>query len=124
VQYFTLEFFRELASRLNAHPGWQAKTGSTNFRALVSLTDRGKSFLLKVEKGKVEVHEVPLEEPADFKLEGTSENWMRFTGGEADLPTLVMTGRLRFKGSMARIMALQDQIAILGQVAREIRARP
>lgn len=79
--------------------------------------------MLQVTKGTLSTHGAKPEDPADLKLEGTYDNWATFAAGENDLPTLVMTGRLRFKGSVSKIMALQNALNRLAQIARSLSSR-
>lgn len=120
AKYFTEEFFQELAQKLNADEGWRKKAGSLTLKIVNHCTDQGQSFLLEVRQGQVTARSVSPAEPADFKFEGTYDNWVKYARGESDLATQVMTGRIRFRGSVSKIMSLQDPLNHLAKVAQEI----
>src|SRR5213594_4946071 len=75
VQYFTKAFFDELASRLNADPDWGKKAAAITAKIVLTCTDRTASFLVDIQGGRVVVHDVAPDVPADFKFEGTYEAW-------------------------------------------------
>jgi len=58
VQYFTKEFFDELAGRLNADPEWGKKAAAIAAKIVLTCTDRNASFLVDIQGGRVAVHEV------------------------------------------------------------------
>jgi putative sterol carrier protein len=120
AQFFTKEFFEELADRLNADDEWNKKSGDLTTKIVATCTDREISVLLDIQNGKVTAKVVDAEEPADFKFEGSYDAWQKTARGEADLQTLVMTGKMKFKGSMSKIMAMMSQLSRLTAVLREM----
>src|SRR3989454_3662877 len=106
VQYFTKAFFDELASRLNADPDWGKKAAAIAAKIVLTCTDRNASFLVDIQGGRVAVHDVAPDVPADFKFEGTYEAWTQLGKGEKDFQGLVLGGKIRFRGSMPKVMAL------------------
>ncbi len=120
VQFFTKEFFDDLAQRLNGDEEWNKKTGDLNTKIIATCNDRDISVLLDIENGKVSVEEVAADDPSDFKFEGDYAAWEKTGKGEADLQTLVMTGKMKFKGSMSKIMAMMSQLNRMVAVIREM----
>ncbi|MFQ5837359.1 MAG: SCP2 sterol-binding domain-containing protein [Thermoplasmata archaeon] len=120
AQFFTKEFFEDLASRLNADDEWKKKTSDLTTRLVATCTDRDISVMIDIQNGVVATREVAQDEPADFKFEGSYEAWLKSAKGEADLQTLVMTGKMRFKGSMSKIMALMSPLSRLTAVLRDM----
>ncbi len=106
VQYFSKEFFDALAGALNADAEWLKKTSTSTFKSIITITDRSNSFFLDVTNGKVVVTETAPDAPADFKFEGPYENWVILGKGEKDFQSLVMAGKLKFRGSMPKVMGL------------------
>src|SRR5206468_4841044 len=105
VQYFTKGFFDEIASRLNTDSVWGKKAAGITAKIVLTCSDRNASFLVDIQAGRVAVHEVPADVPADFKFEGTYEAWAQLGKGEKDFQGLVLGGRIRFRGSMPKVMA-------------------
>ncbi|TLZ54905.1 MAG: SCP2 sterol-binding domain-containing protein [Methanobacteriota archaeon] len=119
-RYFTKEFFDEVVNRLNADPEWSKKATAITARVVLTCVDRNASFLLDVANGRVSSSEAAGDVPADFKFEGTYDAWAQLGRGEKDFQSLVMGGKIRFRGSMPRIMALMGVLTRITVVARDI----
>ncbi len=120
VQYFSKEFFDELATALNADAEWLKKASSSSFKSVITITDRSKSFLLDVVSGKVSVTEAAPDVPADFKFDGPYDSWTILGRGEKDFQSLVMAGKVKFRGSMPKVMGLMPAWNRLIKVAQQL----
>lgn len=120
VRYFSKEFFAEVANRLNADPEWAKKASVVTAKIVLTATDRSASFLLDIQGGKVFVSEVAADVPADFKFEGPYDAWVQLGKGEKDFQGLVLGGKIRFRGSMPKIMGLMGQLNRVTQVAQQV----
>ena len=120
VQYFTKAFFDEVASRLNLDPEWGKKAAAITAKIVLTCTDRNASFLVDIQGGKVAVHEVAPDIPADFKFEGAYDAWMQLGKGERDFQGLVLGGKIRFRGSMPKVMALMGPLGRITQLAQQV----
>src|SRR6266568_3839865 len=69
---------------------------------------------------KVAASAVPPDVLADFKFEGPYDAWMQLGKGERDFQGLVLGGKIRFRGSMPKIMALTGQLNRITQVAQQV----
>ncbi len=118
VQYFSKEFFDALANALNADAEWLKKTTNQSFKSIITITDRSKSFFLDVANGKVNVNETAPDVPADFKFEGPYDSWTILGRGEKDFQSLVMAGKVKFRGSMPKVMGLMGAWNRLIKVAQ------
>ena len=123
MQYFSEEYFHELARRLNADPEWGKKAAATTLKVTLTVTDRASSCMLEIANGVVTARKAAPEDPADFKFEAPYDIWGRIALGQTDFNTAVLTGKMKFKGSLAKIMAIQPQMMRLTQVAKDIGAR-
>lgn len=123
VQYFSKAFFDELANALNADAEWTKKASSLTFKAVVTITDRSQSVLLDVIGGKVTARDAAADVPADFKFEGPYEAWVILGKGQKDFQSLVMGGKVKFRGSMPKVMGMMSQwnrlIAVAQQLPKE-----
>lgn len=124
MQYFSSEYFETLSQRLNADADWRKKAATTTAKVILTVTDRATSFLLDVTNGLVSARKAAVDDPADFKFEATYEVWLRVARGETDFNTAVLTGKMRFKGSLPKIMGLQPQMTRLAEVAKHLEALP
>jgi len=120
TRYFTQEFFAEVADRLNADPEWSKKAAAVTAKLVLTCVDRKSSFLIDVANGKVSSSEVAADVPADFKFEGNYDMWTQLGKGEKDFQSLVMGGKIRFRGSMPKIMALMGILSRITVVARDV----
>lgn len=120
TRYFTQPFFNEVANRLNADPDWSKKAASITAKVVLTCVDRNASFLIDVTNGKVATSEVAADIPADFKFEGNYDAWTQLGKGEKDFQTLVMGGKIRFRGSMPKIMALMGVLTRITTIARDV----
>ena len=120
AEYFTKAFFDELASRVNADPEWTKKAGGITTKLVLTCVDRGRSYLLDVQAGKVTSSEVAADVPADFKFEGPYDAWAALGRGEKDFQSLVISGKIRFRGSMPKMMAMMGQMNRLTLLAQQI----
>lgn len=120
VQYFSKAFFDEVASRLNSDPEWTKKASAVTAKLVLTSLDRGTSFLVTVEAGRVGVSQVTPDVPADFKFEGNYDAWVQLAKGERDFQGLVLGGKIRFRGSMPKIMALTGQLNRITFVAQQV----
>jgi len=105
LQFYTKEFFAELASRLNADPEWKRVSKDLTLTIVCAAVDRGRSFLIRIRSGKVTTRPAPADAKPDFKFEGTYDTWVQVCKGEAEFEKLIQTGRMRFAGSMPKLMA-------------------
>lgn len=121
VQYFTKPFFDEIATRLHADDEWARKASNVTAKIVLTCTEpAADSFLLDIQGGRISVSQVAADVPADFKFEGTYGAWTQLGRGEKDFQSLVMGGKIRFRGSMPRIMALMGSLNRLVQVAQQV----
>ena len=117
---FTDAFFEELVKRLNADADFKQKTGSVAATVLMVNTDTKTSYLLTVSKGAASWAKGNEQSKADFTFLGDSATWMSNHKGEAPMEKLVMTGKLKFKGSIPKIMSLRSQLGVIDKVAQGI----
>ena len=120
TQYFTKDFFDEVATRLNADPEWAKKATTVTAKIVLTAVDRGVSFLLDIRNGQVTSSQVSPDVPADFKFEGNYDAWTMLGKGEKDFQGLVLGGKIRFRGSMPKVMGLMGQLTRITAVAQQI----
>ena len=118
VQYFSKEFFDSLVGALNADPEWMKKTTGQSFKTVITITDRSQSYFLDVAGGKATVTVIAPDAPADFKFEGPYDSWVILGRGEKDFQSLVMAGKVKFRGSMPKVMGLMGAWNRLIKVAQ------
>ncbi len=120
IRAFFLRADFRATGRLNTDPGWGKKAATITAKIVLTCTDRNASFLVDIQGGKVAVHEVAPDVPADFKFEGAYDAWMKLGKGEADFQGLVLGGKIRFRGSMPKVMALMGPLGRITQLAQQV----
>lgn len=117
---FTDAFFEELTKRLNNDADFKSKTASVAATVLMVNTDTKVSYLLTVNKGAAAWQKGNEQTKADFTFLGDAATWMSNHKGEAPMEKLVMTGKLKFKGSIPKIMSLRSQLTVIDKIAQGI----
>ncbi|HEY7588568.1 MAG TPA: SCP2 sterol-binding domain-containing protein [Thermoplasmata archaeon] len=120
VQYFSRAFFDELATKLNEDPEWTKKAGSLSFKLILTVLDRKNSILLDVQSGKVAAIETAADAPADFKFEANYDAWVVLGRAEKDFQSLVMGGKIKFRGSMPKVMGMMSQLNRITALAQQL----
>lgn len=120
VQYFTAEFFSALADALNGSQDFQAKNASVSTSLLNVAKDKGTAFLVRIEKGKVSASAAAADAQAEFTFTGDYATWVRSHKGELPLEKAIMTGAMKFKGSIPKIMGLRSSLSAFDTEARRI----
>ncbi len=118
VQFYTKEFFEELARRLNEDADWAKWGGALTAKIQCTASDIKRSFLIDIKKGKVSTKEAKASTAATYKLEGKYGSWMALCKGEAEVQQLIMAGKIRFTGSMPDLMGLAGPLNRIVMVAR------
>jgi putative sterol carrier protein len=118
IQFYTKEFFDELARRLSADVGWRERVRGMDLRIVCTAVDKKRSFLLQVKGGMVTAAEAVPESKADYHFEGRYEAWVKLCKGEAEIDALVQTGKIRIAGPLQEAMGLMGPLNHMVLVAR------
>ena len=118
IQFYTKEFFEEIARRLNADAEWGKSVAGKNFRLMCTASDKKRSFLIAVTSGKVVTSEAGPETRADYRFEGRYEAWMSLCKGEAEMDRLIQKGKIRVAGSMSDLMGFMGPLNKIVLTAR------
>lgn len=118
IQFYTKEFFEEIARRLNADAEWGKSVAGKTFRMMCTASDKKRSFLITVTQGKVATSEAGPEARADYRFEGRYEAWMSLCKGEAEMDRLIQQGKIRLAGSMSDLMGFMGPLNKIVLTAR------
>lgn len=122
VAFFTPAYFEELAKTLNNDPEFKQKTATLSVSILMAAKDKDLSALLRLKNGQATVEPANRDTAADFKFIGDYAVWASNHRGEAPLDKLVMTGKLKFIGSIPKIMGLRSQLLVIDRLAQTVPA--
>ena len=118
IQFYTREFFGEIARRLNADPEWSKAMQGHDMRIVCTAADKKRSFLIAVKEGHVRTDDATVETPADYRFEGRYATWMALCKGEAEMDGLIQQGKIRLAGSMPEVMGLMGPLNRIVMAAR------
>ncbi len=118
IQFYTKEFFEELARRLNADADWGKAMARQTFRMVCRASDKKRSFLIAVAKGKVSTAEATPKTRAEYRFEGHYDDWVSLCKGEAEMDRLIQQGKIRLAGSMSDVMGLMGPLNKIVLTAR------
>jgi len=111
VAYFTKEFFDEMARHLNSNPAFTNTIKDFNASMLLTCVDRGVSYKITARNGTVEVEESIEGEPADFHFAAPYDVWVSIGKGEVKIQGEVVGGRVKFRGSMPKMLLYLGKLA-------------
>ena len=120
--FFTQGYFEELVKTLNNDAEFKQKTASMNLSIVMAAKDKGLAALLRIQNGQASAQMATPEEKADFKFLGDYATWVANHKGEAPLDKLVMTGKLKFIGSIPKIMGMRSQLLVIDKLAQSVPA--
>ena len=120
VEFFSEAFFQEVATRLPSDAEWTKHAAKLTAKIILTATDASRSLLLEVQGGRIGVRSAAADEPADFKFEAPLEQWNRLGKGEKDLQTLVLQGKIKFRGPLTKLVPMQPALLRIEVVARDI----
>lgn len=118
IQFYTKEFFAEVARRLNEDSEWTKTMEGHDMRMVCTASDRKRSFLIAVRAGKVSTAEASAETRADFRFEGRYDAWTQLCKGEVEMDRLIQQGKIRMAGSMPDAMGFMGPLNRIVLAAR------
>lgn len=120
VEYFSEQYWDTLADTLNKDEAFQEKASDVDASLLYVAKEKDAACKMTIDGGKVTVEQVDQDAEADFRFIGPYETWVKSHRDGDGLQKLVMTGKLKFKGSIPQVMSLQRQLGDMTARAREI----
>lgn len=120
VEYFSEQYWDTLADTLNQDEAFQEKASDVDASLLYVAKEKDDACKMTIDGGKVTVEQVDQDAEADFRFIGPYETWVKSHRDGDGLQKLVMTGKLKFKGSIPQVMSLQRQLGDMTARAREI----
>ena len=118
--FFSEAFFQEVADRLLRDAEWNRAAARLTAKIILTDTDLARSIMLDVVGVAMGVRAAKPDDPADFKFEAPTEQWNRLGKGEKDLQTLVLQGKIKFRGPLAKLVPMQPALFRIEVVARDI----
>jgi len=122
VKYDDIAYFEALADALNQDAQFQSKASSLKTSLLFVKKDRPDGALLRIDGGKVSAENVPVETPAEFTFTAPYDVWVTNHRDSVPLEKLIMTGKVKLKGSIPKIMMMKNTLTLIDAKAKTIPA--
>ena len=110
VRFFSLEFFNNMVDQLNADDSLAKVTKGMNTSLLLSCAELSAYYLIDVKEGRFSVRQAPANQPAEFAFSAPYGEWERIAKGQAKIPGEVVSGRIKFKGSMPKMLLFLNKV--------------
>lgn len=120
VEYFTDEYYQTIAKRLNDDDEFQEKASNLSTSLVQVAKDKDKAVKFTIDDGQVTAQEVGPDEEAEFRLIASYDDWTKVVKGEEKVDKLVMMGKMKVEGSMAKLLQYRDQLEYLTKVGQDI----
>lgn len=114
VEFFTLEFFKNLTDELNKNPSFESSMADFQGSMILKVTDKDRMFYFEINNGKIEnLREAKEGDDAEYVLEGLYEVWIRIGKAELMAREAIMSGQLKLEGSLMTLVSYADGFGVL-----------
>lgn len=120
LRFFTKEFFDNVAQELNKDEKAREIFSALNSSLILYCEDLGVGFRLAVEKGVLSVSEEGKTVEAEFFFSAPYEEWCKVIKGEAKVPAEITAGRIKFKGSMPKMLLYIGKLTYVEKKVLEV----
>lgn len=120
VEYFTTDYYNALADALNGNEEFQEKAKGLQTSLVQVAKDRGKAVKFTIDDGSVTAEEVDPEAEGEFRLIASYDDWAKVVKGEEKVDKLVMMGKMKVEGSMAKLLQHRNTLEFLTKVGQEL----
>jgi putative sterol carrier protein len=120
VKFLSDEYFSQVQAALSQNQKWLESTKSVKTSIAFNVTDIGQYYVLTVENGVTTLQKVAAGMPVEFSFDGTYDAWIKVVKGEMDIQSAVLKGKLRFKGSITKILMYRDRLIRVAEVMSDV----
>ncbi len=110
VQFFSMDFFNKLVNDLNNDQSLAKITKGLNTNLLLSCNELPSSYLVTVKEGRLSVKETSKNEAAEFSFTAPYQEWEKIARGQAKIQGEVITGKIKFRGSMPKMLLYLNKV--------------
>lgn len=110
VKFFSLEFFQKMVEQLNLDESLSKLTKGMNTNLLLSCNELPSSYLIDVKEGKLSVKQVSNNQAAEFVFSAPYIEWEKIAKGQVKIAGEVVSGRIKFKGSMPKMLLYLNKV--------------
>ncbi|MCS4538257.1 MAG: SCP2 sterol-binding domain-containing protein [Thaumarchaeota archaeon] len=110
VFFFSLEFFQKLIESLNMDESLAKVTKGMNTTLLISCDEANNAYLISTREGRLSVEETSKNSVAEFVFHAPYREWEKIAKGEMKMPSEVVSGKVKFKGSMPKMLLYLNKV--------------
>jgi len=110
IRFFSLEFFDNMMDRLNTDDSLAKLTKGMNTNLLLSCAEISAFYIIDIKEGRLSVKQVSSNQVAEFAFSAPYTEWEKIAKGQAKIPSEVISGRIRFKGSMPKMLLYLNKV--------------
>jgi putative sterol carrier protein len=120
AKFMSDEYFSQVQAALSQDPKWSENAKTIKTTIAFNVTDMSQNYVLGVEDGATTIQKVAPGTPAEFSFDGTYDTWCKVAKGEMDLQSAVLKGKLRFKGSLTKILMYRERFVRIAEVMQAV----
>ncbi|MBM3897417.1 MAG: SCP2 sterol-binding domain-containing protein [Thaumarchaeota archaeon] len=81
-----------------------------NTNLLLSCDELSGYYLIDVKEGRLAVKQTSSNQSAEFTFSAPYSEWEKIAKGQAKIPSEVISGRIKFKGSMPKMLLYLNKV--------------
>lgn len=121
IRFFSFEFFKNMVDQLNADESLAKLTKGMNTSLLLSCNELSLFYLIEIKEGRLAVKQASSDQVAEFAFSAPYSEWEKIARNQAKIPSEVISGRIRFKGSMPKMLLyLNKVLGLEGKIMKAI----
>ena len=110
IRFFSLEFFNNMVDQLNADDSLAKVTKGMNTSLLLSCAEISAFYIIDIKEGRLSVKQASSNQVAEFAFSASYSEWEKIAKGQAKIPGEVISGRIKFKGSMPKMLLYLNKV--------------
>jgi putative sterol carrier protein len=110
IRFFSPEFFKNMIDQLNADESLAKLTKGMNTSLLLSCNELSLFYLINITEGRLSVKQSSSDQVAEFAFSAPYTEWEKIARGQAKIPSEVVSGRIKFKGSMPKMLLYLNKV--------------
>ena len=110
IRFFSLEFFGNMVDQLNTDDSLAKLTKGMNTNLLLSCAEISAFYIIGIKEGRLSVKQVSSNQVAEFAFSAPYTEWEKIAKGQAKIPGEVISGRIKFKGSMPKMLLYLNKV--------------
>ncbi|MCS4538739.1 MAG: SCP2 sterol-binding domain-containing protein [Thaumarchaeota archaeon] len=99
-----------MVDQLNADESLAKVTKGMNTNLLLSCAEISAFYIIDIKEGRLSVKQASSNQVAEFAFSASYNEWEKIAKGQAKIPSEVISGRIKFKGSMPKMLLYLNKV--------------